>query len=207
MDMATRIKERRLAMDYTQEELASKLGLQKSAIAKYENGRVENIKRSIIQKMASILECSPSYLMGWEDSSIPSYSNIHPIGTQSLPVLGSVACGEPIFMAEEKEFYVDSTTAINADFVLIAKGDSMTGARINDGDIVFVHQQPEVENGEIAVVAIDDEATLKRFYKYSDDLIVLRAENPDYKDMVYTPEDHKDVRVLGKAVAFQSDVK
>ena len=207
MDMATRIKERRLAMDYTQEELASKLGLQKSAIAKYENGRVENIKRSIIQKMASILECSPSYLMGWEDSSIPSYSNIHPIGTQSLPVLGSVACGEPIFMAEEKEVYVDSTTAINADFVLIAKGDSMTGARINDGDIVFVHQQPEVENGEIAVVAIDDEATLKRFYKYSDDLIVLRAENPDYKDMVYTPEDHKDVRVLGKAVAFQSDVR
>ena len=141
------------------------------------------------------------------DTSIPSYPNVHPIGTQSLPVLGSVACGEPIFMAEEKEFYVDSTTAINADFVLIAKGDSMTGARINDGDIVFVHQQPEVENGEIAVVAIDDEATLKRFYKYSDDLIVLRAENPDYKDMVYTPEDHKDVRVLGKAVAFQSDVK
>lgn len=207
MDMATRIKERRLAMDYTQEELASKLGLQKSAIAKYENGRVENIKRSIIQKMASILECSPSYLMGWEDSSIPSYSNVHPIATKSLPVLGSVACGEPIFMAEEKEVYVDSTTDIHADFVLIAKGDSMTGARINDGDIVFIRQQPEVENGEIAVVAIDDEATLKRFYKYSDDLIVLRAENPDYKDMVYTPEDHKDVRVLGKAVAFQSDVR
>ena len=67
MDMATRIKERRLAMDFTQEELASRLGLQKSAIAKYENGRVENIKRSVIQKMASILECTPSYLMGWED--------------------------------------------------------------------------------------------------------------------------------------------
>ena len=83
----------------------------------------------------------------------------------------------------------------------------MIGARINDGDLVFVRQQPEVENGEIAVVAIDDEATLKRFYKYSDDLIVLRAENPEYKDMVYTPEDHKDIRVLGKAVAFQSDVR
>lgn len=207
MDMATRIKERRLAMDYTQEELASKLGLQKSAIAKYENGRVENIKRSVIQKMASILECSPSYLMGWDDASIPSYPNIRPIAKKRYPVLGSVACGKPIYMAEEKEVYVDSTTDVKADFILIAKGDSMTGARINDGDLVFVRQQPEVENGEIAVVAIDDEATLKRFYKYSDDLIVLRAENPEYKDMEYRPGDHKDIRVLGKAVAFQSDLK
>lgn len=207
MDMATRIKERRLAMDFTQEELASRLGLQKSAIAKYENGRVENIKRSVIQKMASILECSPSYLMGWEDSSIPSYPNVHPVATKQYPVLGSVACGKPIFMAEEKEVYVDATVAIRADFVLIAKGDSMVGARINDGDIVFIRQQPEVENGEIAVVAIDDEATLKRFYRYSDNLIVLRAENPAYKDMEFRPEDHKDIRVLGKAVAFQSDLR
>ncbi|MBE6005635.1 MAG: helix-turn-helix domain-containing protein [Sarcina sp.] len=207
MDMATRIKERRLAMDYTQEELASKLGLQKSAIAKYENGRVENIKRSVIQKMASILECSPSYLMGWDDASIPSYANIRPIAKKRYPVFGSVACGKPIYMAEEKEVYVDSTTDVKADFILIAKGDSMTGARINDGDLVFVRQQPEVENGDIAVVAIDDEATLKRFYKYSDDLIVLRAENPEYKDMEYRPGDHKDIRVLGKAVAFQSDLR
>ena len=206
MDMATRIKERRLAMEFTQEELASRLGLQKSAIAKYENGRVENIKRSVIQKMASILECSPSYLMGWDDGS-PSYSNIHPIITKRYPVLGSVACGEPIYMSEEKEVYVDATTDVHADFVLIAKGDSMTGARINDGDIVFIRKQPEVENGEIAVVAINDEATLKRFFRYGKDLIVLRAENPNYKDMEFRPDDHKDIRVLGKAVAFQSDVR
>lgn len=66
MRMADRIKERRLKMGYTQEELANKLGLQKSAIAKYENGRVENIKRSVILKMASVLDCNPSYLMGWQ---------------------------------------------------------------------------------------------------------------------------------------------
>ena len=66
-DMAQRIKERRLAMNYTQEELANKLGLQKSAVAKYENGRVENIKRGIISKMAEVLECNPAYLMGWDD--------------------------------------------------------------------------------------------------------------------------------------------
>jgi len=67
--MAERIKERRLIMDYTQEELAQKLGLQKSAIAKYENGRVENIKRSVIAQMANILQCSPAYLMGWSEEA------------------------------------------------------------------------------------------------------------------------------------------
>ena len=72
MCMAQRIKQRRISMGYTQDELASKLGLQKSAIAKYENGRVENIKRSIIEKMANILECKPSYLMGWDDNASPS---------------------------------------------------------------------------------------------------------------------------------------
>ena len=207
MTKGERIKHLREKMGLSQVSLADKINVSKQTLYKYENDIITNIPSDKVELIAEVTGSSPAYIMGWEDSPIPSYSNIHPIGTQSLPVLGSVACGEPIFMAEEKEFYVDSTTAINADFVLIAKGDSMTGARINDGDIVFVHQQPEVENGEIAVVAIDDEATLKRFYKYSDDLIVLRAENPDYKDMVYTPEDHKDVRVLGKAVAFQSDVR
>lgn len=67
MEMADRIKQRRLAMGYTQEELAEKLGLQKSAIAKYENGRVENIKRSVISNMATVLECSPTYIMGWDE--------------------------------------------------------------------------------------------------------------------------------------------
>lgn len=67
MGMAERIKERRLALKLTQEELGNKIGLQKSAIAKYENGRVENVKRSIIQKMAQALECSPSYLLGFDE--------------------------------------------------------------------------------------------------------------------------------------------
>lgn len=78
MGMAERIKERRRFLGYTQEDLAEKLGLQKSAIAKYENGRVENIKRSIICKMASILECSPSYLMGWNDAPVDAVHVLAP---------------------------------------------------------------------------------------------------------------------------------
>ena len=204
MGMSDRIKERRTALGLTQEELAEKLGLQKSAIAKYENGRVENIKRSVILKMSQVLRCSPSYLMGWDET--PPYENIRPIGTRRLPVLGAVACGEPILMTGEKEVYVDATTDIHADFVLIAHGDSMVGARIHDGDIVFVRSQDVVENGEIAVVAIDDEAILKRFYRYGE-LIVLRSENPSFKDLEYKESDAKNIRILGKAVAFQSDLK
>lgn len=79
----------------------------------------------------------------------------------------------------------------------------MIGARICDGDLVFVRQQPTVENGEIAVVLIDDEVTLKRFYK-TDAGVILKPENSKYDPMFYTEEDFKDVRILGKAVMFQS---
>ena len=73
MEMGDRIKERRQALHYTQEQLAEKLGLQKSAIAKYENGRVENIKRSVISKMAEVLECSPCYILGFTDTLETEY--------------------------------------------------------------------------------------------------------------------------------------
>lgn len=213
MGMAERIKERRLLMNFTQEELAKRLGLQKSAIAKYENGRVENIKRSVIQHMADILECSPAYLMGWEEPAefqrgIPDFSNIHPIAKRRFPILGSVSCGVPKFAQEDRESYVMAGTDIKADFCLIASGDSMTGARIMDGDIVFIRQQETVENGEIAAVEINDEATLKRVYYYADKaLLILKAENPKYEDFIYTNEQLNEVHILGKAVAFQSDVE
>ena len=164
MDMAGRIKERRTAMGYTQEELGEKIGVQKSAIAKYENGRVKNLKRGVIAKLADALQCSPTYLMGLEEENNDmKLSNIIPITTHKLPMLGEIACGEPRFTNENRESYVDAGTNIKADFCLKAKGDSMINARIMDGDVVFIRRQPVVENGEIAAVAIDDEATLKRF--------------------------------------------
>ena len=207
--MNRRIKERRLALNLTQEELAQRLGLQKSAIAKYESGRVENIKRSVLAKMAEILECSPTYLMGWDDEqpSAPSYSNIFPLQRTRIPFLGQIACGEPSFCNEDRESYVEAGTDVRADFCLKARGDSMTGARIMDGDIVFIQKDAELVNGQIYAVAIDDEATLKRVY-YDETAQELRllAENPKYPTMVYSGERLAHVHVLGKAIAFQSDV-
>ena len=212
MTMAERIKERRKAMNLTQEELAERLGLQKSAIAKYENGRVQNIKRPVIAMMAKILDCSPAYLMGFDDeindSPAPPHPDLRPVTTKQYKVLGSVACGEPIFMAEQMDVTVDAENIPAADYVLTAKGDSMINIGIHDGDLVFVHSQPMVENGQVAVVAIGDEATLKRFYYYQEkDLMILKPENPSCRDIIKTGKELEDVRVLGRAVKFLTDVR
>ena len=203
---AKRIRQALSRADMSAKDLSEKTGVQEASISQYVNGshKPSNISAG---KIGKVLGVDPLWLMGFEvpmikADDIPSYPNIHPVATRRLPMLGSVACGEPVFMSEEYEFQVDTTDEIKSDFALKCKGDSMIGARIYDGDIVFVRKQETVENGEIAVVAIEDEATLKRFYKYND-LIVLRAENPAYKDMVFSPSHHKQIRILGKAVWFQ----
>lgn len=215
MGMAERIKERRKAMGYTQTELGEKIGLQASAIAKYENGRVENIKRSVIANMAKVLDCSPSYLMGLDnkqqkEEKIIPLNNVYPIELKRFPMLGEIACGKPIYTNEDRESYILAGTDIKADFCLKAKGDSMINARICDGDIVFIRKQDMVNNGEIAAVVVnnDSEATLKRFFYYREKaLLILKAENPAFEDLIFQNEELNEVHILGKAVVFQSDVK
>ena len=145
-----------------------------------------------------------------EDSSAinTQFDNIYKIDKIKLPMLGTIACGEPIFANEDRESYVMVGTEIRADFCLKCQGDSMINARIHDGDIVFIRKQDIVDNGEIAAVIIDDEATLKRFYYYKEqNMVILRPENSKYKDIILTGEQLERVKVLGKAVAFQSDVE
>jgi len=213
MEMGDIIRQLRLKHEMTQEELGKVLGVQKSAIRKYESGLVENIPRSSIQKMAELFGVKPSYLMGWEDhepakqSDVDLPSNVHPVELKRFPMLGEIACGKPIFADEDHESYVSASAKIKADWCLTAKGDSMTGARINDGDIVFIHEQPMVENGEIAAVIIGDEATLKRWYYYPEKgKLVLNAENPAYEPLVYVGEELNEIRCLGKAVCFMSNL-
>ena len=135
-------------------------------------------------------------------------SNVYPIELKKFPLLGEIACGEPIYADEDRESYVMAGANIRADFCLKAKGDSMTGTRIMDGDIVFIRKQDMVEDGEIAAVVIDDDATLKRvYYDREAGIIQLVAENPAYKPLVYTGSRLNEIHILGKAVAFQSDVR
>lgn len=200
MEIKTLIHNKRLERGLTMKELAEKVGVSEATISRWESGKIDNMRRDKIAALADALNIVPALIMGWD--SVPD--NIVPISTRRFPVLGSVSCGEPQLMTETVETYVDAN--IRADFALYAKGDSMIDARIYDGDLVFIRKQSVVENGQIAAVAIDDTATLKRFYKYGD-LVVLRACNPAYKDIEIRESDGENVKILGLAVAFQSLVK
>lgn len=206
MTIGARIKELREKSNFTQEELGKKLNTTKQTIFKYENNIVTNIPTSKIQLLAKIFNVTPAYLMGWEDN-IYSYENVMPLPKmKNVPLVGTIACGKPILAEENIEAYIEVPIEYNVDFCLRAKGDSMINARIFDGDVVYIHKQEDVENGEIAAVLIDDEATLKRIYK-SADRITLRAENPTFDDIVYTKDDDKTITILGKALIFLSTVR
>ncbi len=207
MSKGERIKYLREQAGLSQVALAEKIDVSKQTLYKYENNIITNIPSDKIEAIAKSTGSSPAYIMGWEDTdSVPPFPNLGAVTTRSFPVLGSVSCGMPVLMAEEHEVQISADIDIKADFILFAKGDSMIGARIHDGDIVFVRRQMTVENGQIAVVAIDNEATLKRFYRYSD-LIVLRAENPSYPDIEIRPSDGKEVHILGLAIRVQGELK
>lgn len=209
-DMAQKIKDLRLSQNLTLEQVANEVGVGKSTVRKWETGMIANMRRDKIASLAKALHTTPAYLMGWIDEPHGEITldNLFRIETKKFPLLGNIACGEPIFANEERELYVEAGANIQADFCLRAKGDSMIGARIYDGDIVFIKQQPMVEDGEIAAVLIEDEATLKRvYYDRENGVLQLFAENPQYKTMRFVGEELNQIRIIGRAVAFQSDVR
>lgn len=195
--------------DISYGELSKKTNIPKSALQRYATGETEKIPITRIEVIAKALNTTAQFIMGWDENE--SYNNdifsipgINPIPkTYKRPRLGTIACGEPILAEENIEAYDDIPDSIKCDFTLICKGDSMVNARINDGDIVYIKQQSQVDNGEIAAVLIDNEATLKRVYIY-EDKVVFQPENTKYPPFVYTKEDMNNIRILGKAVGFTS---
>lgn len=205
MTTGERIKERRKALGLSAEYVAERLGVSPATIYRYEKGDIEKMPGNILEPISRILNTTPAFLMGWEDSALPD--NILPMPKMNtIPLLGVIACGEPILAAENLEGDVAMPEHVTADFALRCKGDSMIEARIYDGDIVYIRQQPSVENGEIAAVLIGDEATLKRVYVHPDKL-VLSPANHNYEPFIYVGEEISSIRILGKAVAFTSSVR
>ena len=213
--IGSRIRNRREELGLSQDELGRRLGYKsRSSINKIELDQ-RNLTQSKIKAIADALETTPAYIMGWDEpdqkldeENLKFFDNLFPIETKNFPLLGNIACGKPIFADEQFEAYIEAGANIKADFCLRAKGDSMIGARIYDGDIVFIRKQEMVDDGEIAAVLIDDEATLKRvYYDQENNVIQLFAENPQYKTMRFVGEELNRIRILGKAVALQTDVK
>lgn len=210
MTIGERIKQRRLELGLSADQVAEKLNVDRTTIFRYERGAISKVPTETLAKLAQILFTSPTYLMGLSDEADKELKidNIYQIETKKFPMLGEIACGKPIYADEDRESYVQAGMGIKADFCLKCKGDSMINARILDGDIVFVHKQSAVNNGEIGVVIIENEATLKRIYYYPEQQkLVLQSENPKYEPLVYVGSELEQIYILGKAIAFQSDVR
>ena len=193
----------------TQSDLCAKTGISRSTMSQYCSGAFRP-KDSKLHAIAKALGVKEAWLLGYESEEEPSFSledypNLRPIRLKRFPLLGEIACGEPIFAQEDRETFLIADAEIAADFCLLARGDSMIGARIYDGDAVFIRSQPMVENGEIAAVIIDDEATLKRvYYDKTHAILQLVPENPAYSPLVYVGAQLDSIRILGKAVGFMS---
>lgn len=207
MEFKDKIKALRLELGATMDDIARAVGVSKPTVQRWESGEIENIRRDKIWRLAQALHTTPAYLMGWDDAveSAPSPlpANVVPLRPmKKIPLVGQIACGVPILAEQNIEDYIDLPGHIHADYALTCKGDSMINAGIRDGDVVYIRQQPEVDNGQIAAVMVDeDEATLKRFY-FDSDIITLVAENPRISPMVFSGSEISRVRVLGLAVGY-----
>ena len=191
MNVNEKIKQRRIQLGLNVKDIADELGISRATLYRYESHEIEKLPISIIEPLAEILRISPIELMGWTDTG--SSQNL-------IPLVGSIACGVPILAEENVEDYIAAPIGCNANFALRCKGDSMINARIC---IVFIHSQPDCENGQIAAVLIGDEATLKRVYKHPG-AITLMPENSLYPPLVYRRDELNAIKILGKAVGFIS---
>lgn len=203
MKTGDRIKQRREALGISVEDVAHQLGKHRATIYRYESNEIETLPTDVLEPLAVVLHTTPAALMGWEDFHDAVPLGFEPLPeTEKVPLVGSIACGEPITAEENIEDYVDVPKGKNIDFCLTCKGESMIEAGIYDGDIVYIHQQAEVENGEIAAVRIGNEATLKRFYYDGVGKVTLLPANSKYAPLTYSGEEINEIHIEGKAVGF-----
>ena len=205
MDFSTRLKELRVSKELSQDDLAKTLGLAKSSISMYEKGK-RKPSFEVLESLADFFNVDMDYLLGKTDKTtfIPLS---HGASLKKVPMLGYAAAGKPLENLNQAVFYVDIENKYDVDFCITVSGDSMIGANIFDGDIIFIKKASEVANGRIACVQIDREKVcLKRFYK-NGDMVTLVSENPRYPPMVFTKDNCESLEILGIAVIKQSEIK
>ncbi|MBR2215999.1 MAG: helix-turn-helix domain-containing protein [Selenomonadaceae bacterium] len=218
------IKDRRIALGITQREVALSIGVTEASVSRWESGGIGNMRRDRIAKLAKALRIPPTVLLEGNveaDSvnqdgvvSIPKNYGLQTVknvmrsvgkDVRLVPRIGAIACGSPILAEENLDGYEYIDSRIKADFALTVKGDSMIDVGIQDGYTVFIKQTEDVDNGDIAAVLIDGEATLKRVYKEQNGMVLIPA-NKKYRPRVITEADGQNVRILGKAVAIKGEL-
>lgn len=186
----------------TQKEICKDLGFKEMTFSDWVNAKTYP-RIDKIEKMANYFHVQKADLV--EEKRKP-LKNIIPIEKHMVPIIGTIAAGEPILADEHIEAYLPCDAGVQADFGLVVSGDSMIGADIHDGDVVFIRSQPIVDDGQIAAVRIDDDATLKRFYKNPDGCTLV-SMNPQYPPMIFNSDNCDSIQIIGLAVAKYSVIK
>lgn len=196
MSIGDNIKRIRTSHGLSQAELGKIAGVSDKAVSTWESD-IKVPRMGAVERISQYFGIPKSTIL--DDSTIPAGFEPLP-ATDTVPLVGRIACGEPITAEENLEGYVAIPSAWHATFTLHCCGDSME-PRIKDGDLVAIRKDVQIENGEIAAVRIDDEATLKHVYLYPDK-IILQPENPSYEPIVKMGEEMSDVHIEGKAVGL-----
>lgn len=201
MTTGERIKKRRVQLGLTVTEVADRLGVSIATMYRYEKGEIEKLPSSTLEPLARLLHTTPAWLMGWEDTGSAPH---HPQGY--IPLLGALLSNTNLLDEHNIEDYIPSPPFHHADFALQCRDNSMSSARIFDGDIVYIRACSDVSNGEIAAVLLDGQVLLRKVFQLPD-RVTLRAENPLIPDYVLPVPDQADFRILGRATSFLSAVQ
>ena len=206
MEMAEKIKSLRHNLGLTLEEVGNAVGVGKSTVRKWESGQIANMRRDKIAKLAQALHTTPAYLMGWEEQKTDLPEGAFPYTpTHKIPILGYISAGLPLYAEQHIEGYTYTELNGGAEyFGLIVKGDSMDAAKIFPGAVLIIRRQEQVENGEIAVVIVDDEnATVKRFRRENDVVILTpQSTNPEHQTQIYNLKT-TNIKIIGKVVRVE----
>lgn len=198
-------------------ELARRVGMAKSAISRYFN-RTREFPLNRINEFSNVLDLDPKYILGFEDQSDiqelydkltpPRQNKVYTFAQHQLDeqnngveessaiyLVGQTAAGEPLEYSQINAEQINTTVPSGADYALTVKGNSMEPL-IKDGSIIFYKEQPTVENGEIAIVELNNnEVTCKKFY-YNGENVILKSINVKYDDIIVS----EDVRIIGKVI-------
>lgn len=206
--MGNYLTDRRLELGYTQKEIAEMVGVTEATISRWESGIIANMRRDKIKLLADALRTTPNFIMTGEQESSPLPFDAVPYNpTHKIPLLGRIAAGLPLYAEQNIEGYVWTERNHGGEyFALRVDGDSMNGAKIDDGDIIIIRVQPDVEDGAIAAVLVDDEATIKRYHRNQDTVILSpQSTNPAHQPQIYGLREHS-VRILGKVVESRTEI-
>lgn len=217
MSIGSKIKNRRLELGLSVEELAKRINKNRATIYRYESSEIENLPITVLEPLAKALETTPAKLMSWQDdttdytidSLIEKQDNIWKIkAVRKVPVISEIACGNPIILNDDEQETIEVEDYIKGDFAFKARGDSMINAGINEGDLIFISKNKSVYNGDIVAVSIENEITLKT-YRQKDNKLYFLPENSDYDPIIFKMEEleYTNINIIGVATHILKSLK